>query len=120
MTYQEIHDEISNLITESVLELKDEHQTHDKKGNITDKFYDEICQRIWQDLDGHEWVIYTHLAKEVTEAVNQYDAFDTWDEVTGERFSDWMQVSFANMYHVFLDINLIEFIKEVLNDNKNY
>ena len=34
MTYQEIHDEISGLITDAVLELKDEYQTHDKKGNI--------------------------------------------------------------------------------------
>lgn len=120
MTYQEIHVEICGLITDAVLELKDDYKTHDKKGNITDEFHDEISERIWQDLDGHEWVIYTHLAKEVTDAVGQYDAFDTWDEVTGERFSDWMQVSFANMYHVFLNINLIEFIKEVLNDNKNY
>ena len=120
MNYIEINEEIKDLLKYAVLELRQEHKTHDEKGILTDEFKDEVTERIWQDLDGHEWVIYTHLAKQVAEAINWYDAFDTWDEVTGERFSDWMQVSFANMYHVFLNINLEYIIQQILNDNKNY
>jgi len=120
MTYNEINEEIKDLLKYAVLELRQEHQTHDEKGVLTGEFYDEVSDRIWQDLDGHEWVIYTHLAKQVSEVVNEYDAFDTWDEVTGERFDNWMQVSFANLYHVFINIDLESTIQQILNDNKNY
>lgn len=111
MTYQEVHDEVNELIKYAVLELREDHEG--------DALEDEVRERLWQDIDGHEWVIYYHHAKELSRAVGQYDAFDTWD-LTGERFNDWSQVGFANMYHVFEEIDLEEAIKYTLEDNKNY
>tara|TARA_R110002074_G_scaffold239417_1_gene411212 strand:- start:341 stop:676 length:336 start_codon:yes stop_codon:yes gene_type:complete len=84
--------------------------------NDFDDVQETVNDRIWEMIDGSEYVIYTHKAKEISKAINLYDAFDTSD-ITGERFANWSQVAFENLYAlIYNEIDVTELIETILNN----
>ena len=84
--------------------------------NDFDDVQETVNDRIWEMIDGSEYVIYTHKAKEISKAINLYDAFDTSD-ITGERFANWSQVAFENLYAlIYNEIDVTELIETTLNN----
>ncbi len=79
--------------------------TEQIKGLILDneiKDVDTLNDLIWEMIDSDENVVYTYKAKEISETIGQYDAFDR-SEITGERFENWSQLAFENIYHLIYE-----------------
>ena len=75
-------------------------------------FNERVNQLLWETIDGCQDVIYTYKAKEISERINIYDIFEKW-EVTGERFDNWSQCAFANIYDMIqYEININELISK--------
>jgi hypothetical protein len=93
MTIENLINEYSEQIKELILD-----------NEIND--IDTLNDLIFQMIDSDENVIYTHKAKQISEIIGQYDAFDTSD-ISGERFENWSQVAFENIYHlIYNEIDL--------------
>ena len=91
---------IENLINEYTEQIK--NLILDNEINDIDTLNDLILEMI----DSDENVIYTYKAKQISEIIGQYDAFDTSYD-TGERFSNWSDVAFENIYHlIYNEIDL--------------
>tara|TARA_B110000027_G_scaffold92032_1_gene97371 strand:- start:158 stop:493 length:336 start_codon:yes stop_codon:yes gene_type:complete len=75
-----------------------------------------VNDEIFQMINDSQFVIYTHKAKEISKTINLYDAFDTSD-ITGERFDNWSQVAFENLYSlIYNEIDVTELIETTLNN----
>ena len=108
-TKNELIGQMSEQITDIIKEASE--FTNDIE-EIEETTNDEIFQMI----NDSQFVIYTHKAKEISKAINLYDAFDTSD-ITGERFADWSQVAFENLYAlIYNEIDVNELIKTTLNN----
>ena len=84
--------------------------------NDFDDVQETVNDEIFQMINDSEFVIYTHKAKEISKTINLYDAFDTSD-ITGERFADWSQVAFENLYSlIYNEIDVTELIETTLNN----
>ena len=84
--------------------------------NDFDDVQETVNDEIFQMINDSEFVIYTHKAKEISKTINLYDAFDTSD-ITGERFADWSQVAFENLYSlIYNNIDVTELIETTLNN----
>ena len=84
--------------------------------NDFDEVEETVNDEIFQMINDSQFVIYTHKAKEISKTINLYDAFDTSD-ITGERFSDWSQVAFENLYAlIYNEIDVNELIETILNN----
>ena len=84
---------INNLINEYTEQIKDLILDNEIKD------IDTLNDLIWEMIDGDENVIYTYKAKQISDTIGQYDAFDT-SYITGERFEDVSQMAFENIYHL--------------------
>ena len=84
--------------------------------NDFDEVEETVNDEIFQMINDSQFVIYTHKAKEISKTINLYDAFDTSD-MTGERFDNWSQVAFENLYSLIYDeIDVNELIETTLNN----
>ena len=84
--------------------------------NDFDDVQETVNDEIFQMINDSQFVIYTHKAKEISKTINLYDAFDTSD-ITGERFADWSQVAFENLYSlIYNEIDVNELIEKTLNN----
>lgn len=114
-----IKDSINALLEYDFRTSTDERITLDDYQNdicLKDDLYDSIQDMLHEIIDGCEDVIYTYNAKKISDIIGKYDAFDTW-EVTGERFNNWMQVAYANIYDLIQEeIDIEELIIECLKD----
>ena len=113
-TYNDIIEDWESNIDYSI----DEIIKYDFDDNFTlselDELTDLLNDRIWQDIDENENVIYTYKAKQIIDIIGIYDVFDEW-EVTGERFKDFSSCAFANIYDLIQnEINIEKLIKEKL------
>ena len=89
----------------------------DVEHSSNDDFRDRLDELIWQTIDGCQDVIYTYKAEEISNIIGTYSAFDTWDTVTGEKFENWSQVAFANIYDLIQDnIDIDELILEYFQE----
>ena len=75
---------------------------------------DTLHEFIFQMINDDENVIYTYKAKEISKLIGDYDAFDTSD-MTGERFDNWGQVAFENIYHLIYENIDIDLVLEKMN-----
>jgi hypothetical protein len=66
------------------------------------EYIETLNDLIFEMIDGDENVIYTHKAKQISETIGRYDPFDTSEE-TGERFENWSQVAFENIYFLIYE-----------------
>lgn len=97
--------EILNDWTETIEDIISEVIEYDFKGKGDEKilvterddFNEVLNERLWETIDGAQDVIYTYNAKEICGIIGIYDVFDEW-EMTGERFSNWSQCAFSNIY----------------------
>ena len=87
---------LENLINDYTEQIKDLILDNEIKD------IDTLNDQILQMIDGDENVIYTYKAKEISEYIGQYDAFYTSD-ITGERFDNWSQVAFENIYYLIYE-----------------
>lgn len=113
---QTINDLIQELHTYNFTDLKLDDLNY--SFNLDD-FRAELDDQIWQSIDGCQDVIYTYKAEEISNIIGTYSAFDTWDNVTGEKFDNWSQVAFANIYdliqeNIDLDALILEYFKETI------
>lgn len=113
---QTINDLIQELHTYNFTDLKLDDLNY--SFNLDD-FRAELEDQIWQSIDGCQDVIYTYKAEEISNIIGTYSAFDTWDNVTGEKFDNWSQVAFANIYdliqeNIDLDALILEYFKETI------
>ena len=96
-TYTDIIEDWTSIINCSI----DEIIKYDFDNNFTlselDELTDLLNDRIWEDINGDEDVIYTYNAKQIIDIIGIYDVFDEW-ELTGERFKDFSSCAFANIY----------------------
>ena len=84
--------------------------------NDFDEVEETVNDEIFQMINDSQFVIYTHKAKEISKTINLYDAFDTSD-ITGERFDNWSQVAFENLYAlIYNEIDVNELIETILNN----
>ena len=75
-----------------------------------------VNDEIFSMINNSEFVIYTGKAKEISKSINLYDAFDTSD-ITGERFDNWSQVAFENLYSfIYNEIDVNDLIETTLNN----
>ena len=102
---QEMNEVIIDIINEASEFTKDFEQ-------VSETVNDEIFNMI----NDSEFVIYTNKAKTISDTINLYGAFDTSD-TSGERFEDWSQVAFENLYAlIYNEINVDELIETTLNN----
>ena len=108
-------------IKNELIEQMSEQITHiiNEASEFTNDFDDvqeTVNDEIFQMINDSEFVIYTHKAKEISKTINLYDAFDTSD-ITGERFANWSQVAFENLYSlIYNNIDVTELIETTLNN----
>ena len=77
---------------------------------------ESVNDAIFQMINDSQYIIYTHQAKEISKTINLYDAFDISD-ITGERFDNWSQVAFENLYSlIYNEIDVNELIETTLNN----
>ena len=108
-TKNELIEQMSEQITDIIKEASEFTKDFDE---VEETVNDEIFQMI----NDSQFVIYTHQAKEISKTINLYDAFDTSD-ITGERFADWSQVAFENLYSlIYNEIDVNELIETTLNN----
>jgi len=102
---EQMSEEITDIIKEASEFTKD-----------FDEVEETVNDEIWQMINDSQFVIYTHKAKEISKTINLYDAFDTSD-ITGERFADWSQVAFENLYAlIYNEIDVATLIETTLNN----
>ena len=108
-TENELIEQMSEQITDIIKEASEFTKDFDE---VEETVNDEIFQMI----NDSQFVIYTHQAKEISKTINLYDAFDTSD-MTGERFDNWSQVAFENLYSlIYNEIDVNELIETTLNN----
>ena len=108
-TKNELIEQMSEQITDIINEASE-------FTNDFDEVEETVNELMHQMIDNSQFVIYTHKAKEISRTINLYDAFDTSD-ITGERFSDWSQVAFENLYSlIYNEIDVNELIETTLNN----
>ena len=108
-TKNELIEQMSEQITDIINEASE-------FTNDFDDIEETVNDEIFQMINDSQFVIYTHKAKEISKTINLYDAFDTSD-ITGERFSDWSQVAFENLYAlIYNEIDVNELIETILNN----
>ena len=78
------------------------------------KDIDTLNDLIFEMIDSDENVIYTYKAKEISELIGDYDAFDT-SNMTGERFDNWSQVAFENIYDLIYENIDMDLVLEKMN-----
>lgn len=76
-------------------------------GRDRDDFISRVEELIWESIDGNQDVIYTYNAKEISGIIGTYDCFDEWD-LTGDKFANWSQCAFANIYDLIQENISIE------------
>ena len=108
-TKNELIEQMSEQITDIINEASE-------FTNDINEVQDTTNDRIWEMINDSQFVIYTHKAKEISKTINLYDAFDISD-ITGERFADWPQVAFENLYAlIYNEIDVTELIERTLNN----
>jgi len=108
-TQNELIEQMSEQITDIIKEASEFTTDFDEVEETTN-------ERIWEMIDNSQFIIYTHQAKEISKTINLYDAFDTSD-ITGERFDNWSQVAFENLYaFIYNNIHVNELIETTLNN----
>ena len=108
-TKNELIEQMSEQITDIINEASE-------FTNDFDDVQETVNDEIFQMINDSQFVIYTHQAKEISKTINLYDAFDTSD-ITGERFADWSQVAFENLYSlIYNEIDVTELIETTLNN----
>ena len=108
-TKNELIEQMSEQITDIIKEASE-------FTNDFDDVQETVNDEIFQMINDSQFVIYTHQAKEISKTINLYDAFDTSD-ITGERFADWSQVAFENLYSlIYNEIDVNELIEKTLNN----
>ena len=108
-TKNELINQMSEQITDIIKEASE-------FTNDINEVQDTTNELIWEMIDNSQFVIYTHKAKEISKTINLYDAFDTSD-ITGERFADWSQVAFENLYaFIYNEIDVATLIETTLNN----
>lgn len=117
------YNEVFNDWKDTIIDIIDEVIDYDFDGDFTtdtDAIQEVVGERLWETIDGCQDVIYTYHAKEISKVIGIYDAFDTWESCTGERFDNWSMVAFANIYDmIYNDIDfeaLINQAKEKQNE----
>ena len=108
-TKNELLEQMSEQITDIIREASE-------FTNDTQEVEETVNDEIFQMINDSQFVIYTHKAKEISKTINLYDAFDTSD-ISGERFADWSQVAFENLYAlIYNEIDVNELIETTLNN----
>ena len=108
-TKNELIEQMSEQITDIINEASE-------FTNDINEVQDTTNEMIWDMINDSQFVIYTHKAKEISKTINLYDAFDVSD-ITGERFSDWSQVAFENLYSfIYNEIDVAVLIETILNN----
>jgi len=108
-TKNELINQMSEQITDIIKEASE-------FTNDINEVQDTTNELIWDMINNSQFVIYTHKAKEISKTINLYDAFDTSD-ITGERFADWSQVAFENLYaFIYNEIDVATLIETTLNN----
>ena len=108
-TKNELIEQMSEQITDIINEASE-------FTNDINEVQDTTSDRIWEMINDSEFIIYTHKSKEISYIINLYDAFDISD-ITGERFSDWSQVAFENLYSfIYNEIDVAVLIETILNN----
>ena len=106
----------NELIQEMTEQIKDIINEASEFTSDFDDVEETVNDEIFQMINDSEFIIYTHKAKEISKTINLYDAFDTSD-ITGERFADWSQVAFENLYSLIHDnIDVNDLIETTLNN----
>ena len=109
--------ELINEMWGQITDIINEHSDFTK--NFED-VSESVNNEIFQMIDNSEYVIYTNKAKEISKTIDLYDAFDTSD-ISGERFEDWSQVAFENLYAmIYNNIDVDGLIKTTLDFKKKY
>ena len=116
MTKNEIINDWKGTISDIINEVikYDFEGSKDAEILLTERedFNERVNELLWETIDGCQDVIYTYKAKEISERINIYDIFEKW-EVTGERFDNWSQCAFANIYDMIqYEININELISK--------
>ena len=93
--------EIIETLESSIIEMV-RYEINQNNLDTVEDIEDAVNDGIFELIDGMQEVIYTYKAKEISEIIGIYDAFDESD-FSGERFEDWSQVAFANIYQLICD-----------------
>ena len=115
MTKTELLKEYKENIKEIIFDTLKYNHNNDLSTTFED-IEDDLNDEIFQMINDLREVIYTYQAKEVSKVIGMYDAFDTSD-LTGERFDNWGQVAFENIYQlIYENIDLESLYYEVITE----
>lgn len=107
--------EIIETLESNIIEMV-RYEINQNNLDTVEDIEDSVNDEIFQMIDGMQEVIYTHKAKEISKVIGLYDAFDTSD-MTGERFDNWSQVAFENIYELMNNElpNIVSIVAHRLN-----
>ena len=109
-TQTEIIETLENNIIEMV-----RYEINQNNLDTVEDIEDSVNDEIFQMIEGMQEVIYTYKAKEISEVIGLYDAFDV-SEMTGERFDSWSHVAFENIFELMNnEISISQIIEKELN-----
>ena len=112
-TKTEIIEAVTDWITETVA------YEVGKRNYDTESILEVVDEEIYQTIYSMQEVIYTYKAKEISEIIGLYDAFDESD-FSGERFENWSQVAFANIYQLICDeMDIMDMVETMVKKHKD-
>ena len=104
----------NELIQEMTEQITDIIKEASEFTNNINKVQDTVNDEIFNMINNSEYVIYTNQAKKISETIGLYDVFEISD-ITEERFNDWSQVAFENLYSfIYNEIDIAELIETTL------
>ena len=110
-TQAQIIEELESSIIEMIF-----YEINQNNLNSVKDIEDSLTDSIFEMIDSMQEVIYTYKAKEISKIIGLYDAFDTSD-LTGERFDNWSQVAFENLYSfIYNEVDVFGLIERTLNN----
>ena len=109
MTKNELLKEMTGTITDIIKEVSEYNDD-------INEVQDDVNHEIFCMIGDRVYTIDTHKAKEISDLIGLYDAYDISD-ITRERLNDWSQVAFENLFaFIYNEIDVAEMIETILKN----
>ena len=109
MTKKGLLKEMTKAITGIINEISEyNHDINEVQDDVNHEIFGMISDRVY--------TVDTHKAKEISDTIGLYDAYDISD-ITRERLNDWSQVAFENLFaFIYNEIDVAEMIETILKN----
>ncbi len=109
------------VVTEAAENLIDEMRDEFKEGITGEVLREALLERLWENCDGHEWVIYTALAKQIVCESRNSNAYV--ENYGSEGMVDGIGLQWSRLAYAALEADILEELSRLdfnLNDPEAY